>query len=56
MIVLKHLAVAAYLSFGPSLLFWIGWGVFDMRGFWLVNEACAIAGALAGYFPAHALS
>ena len=46
---LKHLALAAILSFGLSLGFWVLLGVFDLRGFWVVSTACALIGGLGGY-------
>lgn len=53
---LKHLALAAILSFGLSLGFWAVFGVFDLRGFWVVSTACALIGALGGYLAGKRLA
>lgn len=49
MIALRHLLLAAIISYGLSGLFWFGLGVFNLQGFVLVSAGCAIAGALIGY-------
>lgn len=47
---LRHTILALFISFGLSVLFWLGLGVFDPTGFWLVSLSSAILGVAFGYF------
>ena len=47
-----HIVAALVLSFGLSILFWLGFGVFVLVGFILWSLVCAAVGAGAGYFLA----
>jgi len=48
MALLRHILIAALISFGLSVGFWLGLGVFDLQGFVIVSSGVALAGALAG--------
>ena len=52
---LRHLLLAAVISYGLSGLFWLVLHVFNLPGFIFVSAGCAIAGALAGYFAGQRL-
>jgi len=45
-----HVLVALAISFGLSILFWLGFGVFVLVGFILWSVVCAAVGVGAGYF------
>lgn len=47
---LRHLLVAALVSYGFSVFFWLALGMFILKGFIVVSAACALAGAAIGYF------
>lgn len=54
--VVKHLIVALVLSFGLSVFFWAVFGVFAAAPFVFVSLACAVVGALIGYFGGNRLA
>jgi len=47
-----HVLVALALSFGISISFWAGFGVFVLAGFILWSVVCAAVGVGIGYFLA----
>lgn len=47
-----HFLAALALSFGLSVLFWLGFGTFVLAGFIIWSVVSAIVGAGAGYFLA----
>lgn len=51
----RHLIPALAISFGLSVLFWAVFHVFAAGPFFFVSVACAIAGALIGYFAGNRL-
>ncbi|WP_339748729.1 hypothetical protein [uncultured Maricaulis sp.] len=53
--VLRHLLLAAAVSYGLSGLFWLVLNVFNLQGFIAVSAACALAGALAGWLSGRRL-
>lgn len=50
MIFVRQLVLAILVSFGLSLFFWLGLGVFSLPGFLVVSSVCALVGAAGGYF------
>ena len=50
MTITRHLAFAILVSYGFSVAFWLFMGVFILKGFIIISAACALAGALVGYF------
>jgi hypothetical protein len=47
---LRHAGLALAISFGLSVLFWLGLGVFGPTSFWLASLSSAILGLAFGYF------
>jgi len=45
-----HILVALAVSFGLSVIFWLGFGVFVLVGFILWSVVCAAVGVVIGYF------
>jgi len=45
-----HILVALAVSFGLSVIFWLGFGVFVLVGFLLWSVVCAAVGVVIGYF------
>jgi hypothetical protein len=47
---MRHLLVAALVSYGFSIFFWVAHGMFILKGFIVVSAICALAGAAIGFF------
>ncbi|MAI89145.1 hypothetical protein [Ponticaulis sp.] len=48
MTLLRHIGLALILSFGLSVLFYLGLGAFNATGFWLASLGCAFLGVVFG--------
>jgi len=46
---ITHLLVAVLVSYGLSVMFWLGLGVFNLMGFMLISALAAAVGLGAGW-------